>query len=282
MNAAAANAAGPATGPVIGCIGCGNMGGAVMRGLCAHESLRLVGHDHTRAKVEALSPEATPGRIAWAETPEELTRRADIVILAVKPHQIADMLAGIRPHLTADKLVVSLAAAVSVETLKRSVEGVCPVARLMPNLPAKVGKGAFALCLDDEKLHEAQKGLLRELFSVMGLVLVLPDDKFSAFSSVAGCGPAFVCLFMEGMENAAVALGFKAGQARELVAATVEGTASLALRDGTAFAELRRQVCSPGGTTICGVNHMERMAVRGHVTDGVLEAMRRDRELSGK
>lgn len=266
----------------VGCIGCGNMGGAVMRGLCAHDSLRLIGHDHTRAKVETLSPAENPNRVAWAETPDQLARQADIVILGVKPHQIADTLAGIRPHLNADKIVVSLAAAVSVEDLKRSVGGVCPVARLMPNLPARVGKGAFALCLDDEALSESQKNLLRNLFRDMGLLLVLPDSRFSAFSSVAGCGPAFVCLFMEGMENAAVAMGFKADQARELVAATVEGAASLALRDGMPFAELRRQVCSPGGTTICGVNHMERMAVRGHVTDAVLEAMRRDRELSGK
>ena len=62
--------------PAVGCIGCGNMGGAVMRGLCAHESLRLVGHDHTRAKVDALSPAEAPGRVAWAETPEDLVRQA--------------------------------------------------------------------------------------------------------------------------------------------------------------------------------------------------------------
>ena len=268
--------------PAVGCLGGGNMGGAVMRGLCAHESLRLVGHDHTRAKVDALSPAEAPGRVAWAETPEDLVRQAGIVILAVKPHQMEEMLASIRPCLNADKLVVSLAAAVSVKELQRNVEGVCPVVRLMPNLPARAGKGAFALCLDDESLCETQKELLLELFRVMGLVLVLPDGKFSAFSSVAGCGPAFACLFMEGMENAAVAMGFKAEQARRLVAATVEGTASLALRDNIPFDELRRQVCSPGGTTIYGINHMERMAVRGHVTDGVLESMRRDRELSGK
>ena len=266
----------------VGCIGCGNMGAAVMRGLCAHDSLRLIGHDHTRAKVDALNSAENPGRVVWAETPEALAQRADIVILAVKPHQIAETLAAIRPCLNADKIVVSLAAAVSVKELKQSAGGVCPVARLMPNLPARVGKGAFGLCLGDEALSAVQPRLLQDLFKGMGLLLVLPDSRFSAFSSVAGCGPAFVCLFMEGMENAAVALGFKAEQARDLVAATVEGAASLALHEGTLFAELRHQVCSPGGTTICGVNHMERMAVRGHVTDAVLEAMRRDRELSGK
>ncbi|HJB66117.1 MAG TPA: pyrroline-5-carboxylate reductase [Candidatus Mailhella merdavium] len=270
------------SGPSIGCIGCGNMGGAVLRGLCAHASLKLFGHDHTRAKVESLNPADAPGRIAWVDTPEELARMSDIVILAVKPYQMADMLKQIQPCLGTDKIVVSLAAAVSLDELKQGVQGICPVSRLMPNLPARVGKGVFALCLDDEKLKDAQKVLLQELFRVMGLVLILPDGKFSAFSSVAGCGPAFVCLFMEGMENAAVSLGFRADQARELVAATVEGTAALALQGGLGFADLRRQVCSPGGTTIYGVNHMERTAVRGHVTDGVLAAMRRDEELSGK
>lgn len=146
------------------------------------------------------------------------------------------MLKQIQPCLGADKIVVSLAAAVSLDELKQGVQGICPVSRLMPNLPARVGKGVFALCLDDEKLKDAQKVLLQELFRVMGLVLILPDGKFSAFSSVAGCGPAFVCLFMEGMENAAVSLGFRADQARELVAATVEGTAALALQGGLGFA----------------------------------------------
>ena len=138
----------PSAEPVLGCIGCGNMGGAVVRGLADKHALRLLGHDHTRAKVEALSPADKPGRVErQPDSPEALAAEADIIVLAVKPHQMADMLTRIRPRLDASKLVVSLAAAFSLEQLRRGVDGVCPVARVMPSLPALVGKGVFALCL---------------------------------------------------------------------------------------------------------------------------------------
>ena len=272
----------PSAEPVLGCIGCGNMGGAVVRGLADKHALRLLGHDHTRAKVEALSPADKPGRVEWSDSPEALAAEADIIVLAVKPHQMADMLTRIRPRLDASKLVVSLAAAFSLEQLRRGVDGVCPVARVMPNLPALVGKGVFALCLDDPALTEARKTLLRELFGLLGMAVVLPEDKFPAFSSLAGCGPAYACLFMEGMHNAAVTMGFKADVAKQLVAATMEGTARLAQHSPESFADLRVRVCSPGGVTIYAVNHLERTAVRGHVADAVLAAMRRDREMSGE
>lgn len=276
------NAPAPSAEPVLGCLGCGNMGGAVVRGLAARHGLRLLGHDHTRAKVDALSPADKPGRVEWSDSPEALAAEADIIILAVKPQQMADMLNRIRPRLDASKLVVSLAAAFSLERLRQGAGGVCPVVRVMPNLPALAGKGVFALCLDDPALSEAHKKLLRDLFGLLGMAVVLPEDKFPAFSSLVGCGPAYVCLFMEGMHNAAVTMGFQAGVARQLVAATVEGTARMALDSAESFADLRGRVCSPGGVTIHAVNHLERTAVRGHVADAVLAAMRRDQDMSGE
>ena len=125
----------PSAEPVLGCIGCGNMGGAVVRGLADKHALRLLGHDHTRAKVEALSPADKPGRAEWSDSPEALAAEADIIVLAVKPHQMADMLTRIRPRLDASKLVVSLAAAFSLEQLRREWtayarwRGLCPTCR---------------------------------------------------------------------------------------------------------------------------------------------------------
>ena len=130
--------------------------------------------------------------------------------------------------------------------------------------------------------HENDPARNRELFGLLGMAVVLPEDKFPAFSSLAGCGPAYACLFMEGMHNAAVTMGFKADVAKQLVAATMEGTARLAQDSPESFADLRVRVCSPGGVTIYAVNHLERTAVRGHVADAVLAAMRRDREMSGE
>ena len=118
------------------------------------------------------------------------------------------------------------------------------------------------------------------MFRLMGIAVVLPEAQFPAFSSLVGCGPAFVLLFMEGLLNAGITMGLKAGVSRELIAAMVEGTARLALESGESFADLRVKVCSPSGTTIRGVNHMERCAVPGHVTDAVLEALKRDQKIA--
>ncbi len=262
---------------VVGCIGCGNMGGGVLKGLVPHEEFTLIGHDHTRAKVEGAGPE---GRVLFAETPLEVAEKADVIILAVKPYQMDAMLEEIRPALNASKVVVSLAAAFSQEKLIRGVDGRCPVARCMPNLPVIVGKGVFALCLEDPALDEERGRRLLEMFRLMGMAVVLPEAQFPAFSSLVGCGPAFALLFMEGLLNAGITMGLKAPVAAELIAAMMEGTARLALESGDSFADLRVKVCSPSGTTIRGVNHMERCAVPGHVTDAVLEALRRDREMA--
>ncbi len=268
------------TALTLGCIGLGAMGAGMVRGLTVHGQLRLIGHDHTRAKLDALN--AGADRVAWAESPEALAEAADVILLAIKPHQVSAVLEQIRPWLSDAKIVLSLAAAVPLSTLSSAVSGLCPVARLMPNLPVLAGKGVFALCLDDPLLTPKQKRLLDDLVRPLGLTLILPEDKFPAFTALAGCGPAYACLIMEGMQNAAITLGFSAAVAKELVAATVEGSARLALEDPASFADLRTRVCSPGGVTIHAVNYLERQAVRGHMADAVLAAFRRDREMTGK
>ena len=264
----------------IGCIGCGNMGGGVLKGLVPHGEYELFGHDHSRSKVEALDAEGH--RVAWAESPRALAEAADVIILAVKPYQMEAMLEEIRPALDGTKTVLSLAAAVSQEKLMQGAGGLCPVVRTMPNLPVIVGKGVFALCFDDPSLSEARKAELLGVFQKLGMAVVLPERLFPAFTSLVGCGPAFVFLFMEGLLNASITMGLKASESRELIAAMVEGTARLALESGESFADLRVKVCSPAGTTIRGVNHLQRNAVPGHVADAVLEALKRDMEMAGK
>ena len=266
----------------IGCIGCGNMGGGLLKGLVEREGFELFGHDHSRSKVEALTSAGGSRGVTWAEAPLALARAADVIILAVKPYQMAAMLEEIRPALDGSKVVLSLAAAFSQEKLMEGVQGICPVVRVMPNLPVVVGKGVFALCFDDPSLGEERKAELLSLFQGLGMAVVLPERLFPAFSSLVGCGPAFVFLFMEGLLNAGITMGLKASESRELVAAMVEGSARLALESKESFADLRIKVCSPAGTTIRGVNHLERTAVPGNVTDAVLESLKRDMELAGK
>ncbi len=253
------------------------MGGGVLRGLLRSE-YALFGHDHSRAKVESLRDGVRD--VCWAESPLELARTCDVIIVAVKPHQMAAMLTEIRPALGKGKTVISLAAAFPLQKIIDSIEGACPCVRVMPSLPVVVGKGVFALCFEDPSLEEETREALLNMFQGMGMAVVLPEKQFPAFSSLIGCGPAFLYVFMEGLLNAGITMGFNATVAKHLIAAMVEGAASLASRDDASFADLRLRVCSPAGTTIRGVNHLERNAVAGHVTDSVLEALRRDLEMA--
>ena len=264
----------------VGCIGCGNMGGGVLRGLLQNGGYVLLGHDHSREKVEALRHGAQS--VEWADSPLDLARRSDILILGVKPHQMPAMLEIIRPALGPEKTVISLAAAFSLEKIREGIGRACPCVRVMPSLPVMAGRGVFALCFDDPSLSSEARRELADMFQSMGRAVVLPEQQFSAFSSLVGCGPAFVFLFMEGLLNAAVTMGFKASAAKELIAAMVEGSACLALQEKESFADLRVRVCSPAGTTICGVNHLQRCAMPGNVADAVLESLRRDLEMSGR
>ena len=259
----------------IGGTGCGNMGGGVLKGLVAHEQFELFGHDHTRAKVESIGPE---GRVAWRESPLELARRCDVIILAVKPYQMEAMLEEIRPALDSSKVVVSLAAAFSQARLKKGVEGRCPVVRCMPNTPALVGKGVFALCFDDKVPAESKEDILR-FFSQLGVCLELPESRFTAFSALIGAGPAYVFGMMQGLVQAGVTLGLGRKECRDMVAALFEGSAVMAARSDTPLMELRDQVCSPGGLTIAGVNVLDRAGLSGLLVDAVLAADERGREM---
>ena len=258
----------------VGCIGCGNMGGGVLKGLVPHD-FELLGHDHTRAKVESIGSE---GRVTFVETPLELARRSDIIILAVKPYQMEAMLEEIRPALDSSKVVVSLAAAFSQEKLRSGVDGRCPVVRCMPNTPALVGKGVFALCFDDKVPAESKEDILC-FFSQLGVCLELPESRFTAFSALIGAGPAYVFGMMQGLVQAGVTLGLGRKDCRDMVAALFEGSAVMAARSDTPLMELRDQVCSPGGLTIAGVNVLDRAGLSGLLVDAVLAADERGREM---
>jgi pyrroline-5-carboxylate reductase len=189
------------------------------------------------------------------------------------------MLREIKPHLKPETLLLSVAAGVSLGRLKQAVDSVCPVVRVMPNTPALVGAGVFALCLDDPALKPEQKKTVLELFGAIGTTVELPDDKFNAFTAVFGAGPGYVFYMMQSLTQAAVTLGFTKTEAARLVNALFAGSAKLAQGAESGHAELQDMVCSPGGVTICGINYMDRRGMRGHIVDAVLAAYMRGLDL---
>lgn len=255
----------------IGCIGCGNMGGAILGGLAGTPGLELSGYNRSP---ERLIPLIEKG-IREAATIPLLVQNADMILIGVKPGGVRDVLLEARPHLTPGKTVISLASGVTVEALREAVDGRCPVVRVMPNTPALVGAGVFALCLEDPALREETRISVLDLFAVLGSTVVLPEHRFKAFTALVGCGPAYVFHFMDALAEAGVTLGFSRKESLELVTQLVLGSAKLAAVPGSHPALLREDVCSPAGVTIAAINHMDRTALRGHLIDAVLIAHER-------
>ena len=259
----------------IGCVGCGHMGGAILGGLAERCSYTLYGYNRTRERMRGLMGKGVKSMADMAS----LARGSDIILVAVKPYLVETTLRQLRPHLTKDKVLISVAAGVSMGALQDAVEHICPVVRCMPNTPALVGAGVFALCFEDPLLNEEQKAFVLQLFSHIGLPLEMPEKNFTAFSAVVGAGPAYVFHFMNAVVQAGVTLGFPRGEAERMVTALFEGSVRMAAASNTSLTDLRDQVCSPGGLTIAGINHLDRTAVRGHIIDAILAADQRGREM---
>lgn len=263
-------------GATIGCVGCGNMGGAILRGLAEREDLTLMGLDTDAERVQVLCMECGMREV---HTVKEMAAKADYLLLAVKPHQVRPMLKDLAAYLRTEQVVISIAAGVTLEQLKTAASGVCPMVRVMPNTPAMVGRGVFALCLDDPMLSDEQRDFVTGLFAGIGQAHALEERYFDAFTAIAGSGPAYVFYFMEAVIEAAVTLGFSRSKATEIVEGLFQGSARLALDSDEHVSVLREMVCSPGGATIAAVNHLDRMAVRGMIIDAVKEAARRSKEM---
>lgn len=259
-----------------GCIGCGNMGAAILRGLAGREDLEIGAYDVNTASVESLASEMGVEACASARA---LVENYDVILLAVKPHQVQSLLKDLAPRIRTSQILVSIAAGLRLEQLKSFSSGACPVVRVMPNTPAMVGAGVFALCFDDPSLDEEGAAFVRELFAGLGQVHVLDEDYFDAFTALAGSGPAYVFYFMDALVEAGVTLGLTRAQSTRMVKGLLSGSAKLAEESDLHLAQLREMVTSPAGTTIAATNHMDRMAVRASLIDAVRASWARSKEL---
>ncbi len=261
----------------VGCIGCGNMGGAILAGLSSKDGYKLSGYTRTMSRLEPLSSCG----VEACQNANDLVTHSDYVILAVKPYQIKDVVKSLDKALLKGKVLISLAAGVSMATIKKACKDACPVVRCMPNTPAMVGEGVFALCFA-ESVTEGQKEDILHLFSDLGMVLPIAEESFTAFSALIGAGPAYVFELMQGLVMAGVTLGFGHKDARSMVEALFLGCAKMAQQNkDTHLIALRDNVCSPAGLTIAGVNRMAKDGLAGKLCDAVMASMKRGKEMEG-
>ena len=260
-----------------GFIGTGSMGGALARAA----RKRLDGADillsnRTAAKAEALVEELG----CQAANNAAVAAKVDYIFLGVKPYLVADLMAEIGPVLAARKdrfVLVSMAAALTISDLRARGCGDWPLIRIMPNTPSAIGEGMiFYTC--DGVTAEEEAGFLENMAGA-GRLLPLDDHLMDAGSAVAGCGPAFVDLFIEAMADGGVACGLTRPMALECAAQTLIGTARLMLETGRHPGALKDAVCSPGGATIQGVRALEAGGFRSAVMEAVIAAYEKSAEM---
>jgi pyrroline-5-carboxylate reductase len=258
-------------------LGGGKMGAALVGGLLGGgwepdvlsiaeiDGERRVALEHQFPKVRVV-PSA-----AWA------VADADVVIVSVKPNDVAATLATALPALGPGTLVLSIAAGVTIATLEGLVPD-RPVVRAMPNTPAVVGEGASAIAPGTHARAE-HLDLAARLLGAVGTVVRVSEPALDAVTGLSGSGPAYVFLFAEAMIEAGVLVGLTREVATELVVQTLLGSATLLARESEGPEALRAAVTSPGGTTAAGLRELEAHGVRAAILDAVAAATRRSREL---
>lgn len=263
--------------PRVGFLGAGRMATALARGLiqAGVPADRILASDVSDPARQAFA-EQTGGRTADANP--QVVSESDVVVLAVKPQQVADVLGDIAAHVTAAHLVISIAAGVRLDALSRALGASCRIVRVMPNTPCLVGAGACAYAPGAEATA-ADCEIVEQLLHTVGRVCRVPEKQLDAVTGLSGSGPAFVYQFIEALSDGGVRVGLPRDVATQLAAQTVLGAARMVLETREHPGQLKDAVTSPGGTTIAGLHALECGGLRGLVMDAVEAATRRSEEL---
>ena len=262
----------------IGFIGLGNMAKAMIGGMVDKKIVLpgdIVGTAKTKATGEVMS--ASYG-IGIRDTNAEVAKEADVLILAVKPQFMEEVIKEIRGEISANTLIISIAAGKTIKWIEDTFGSEIKLVRCMPNTPAMVGAGCTGVCVNDRVSKEETDYSLK-LMESFGMARLIPERLIDAVGAVSGSSPAFVFMFIEAMADAGVAAGMPRAQAYEFAAQAVYGSAKLVLESGKHPGELKDMVCSPGGTTIQGVRVLEEKGMRGAVMDALAAVVERTKEL---
>lgn len=262
----------------LGFIGCGNMasaiiGGAIEKGIVKKEEIIA----SVKSEASAKKVRETLG-ISCSTDNLSVARESDYLFLAVKPQFCADVAKEIQESLREDQVLVSIIAGKKLEWLKEHFGEDKKIIRTMPNTPALVGEGITGVCPDNRVSSEEVEQVLALLRS-FGRADVVTEPILDVVGAVSGSSPAFVFLFIEALADGAVAEGMPRKQAYEFAAQAVLGSAKMVLDTGKHPGELKDMVCSPAGTTIEGVNTLEKEGMRSAVMDAVRACIAKTKKL---
>lgn len=262
----------------IAIIGGGFMGEAFLRGILRAE-LATPAELAVAELMEARRLQLREHNVRVTDDAESACIGAELVLFAVKPQDFADTAHALQGKFATNAVVVSIAAGVRLDDVKRH-SGHRACVRVMPNLPAAIGQGA-AVYLPSPEVSAGQRQLVRQLLDAVAtaVVEVEDDDSVDLATALHGSGPAYVYLLVEAMIDAAVRMGMKRDDAQSLVLATVAGAAHYAIETGRHPADLRNAVTSPGGTTAAALAELESSGMRAAIDEAIEAAYLRAVEL---
>lgn len=260
---------------MLGVIGAGNMGGAILWGALAANVMSPDRVWMANPHLNKLAPFGDTGVHTTTDN-VEVAQKVDVLLLAVKPQVLPGVLEELRPY-TAGKCVVSIAAGISRAWLREQLPGAYVIC-VMPNTPLMLGCGASAMTERDD-VPEAEYRFVYQMFAAAGVVSILPAERLNDIIPVSGSSPAFFFRMARLMTEAAQRRGVDGETALLLAAKTMEGAALMLQKSGKTAAELERQVCSPGGTTLAALTAFDELGFDRIIDEAFERCIRRAEEL---
>jgi len=259
----------------IGFVGTGRIARALIAGLGGKENIVISGFDKETA---ALSSVAAEYPVHPCLSIEDIALTSKVLILAVKPYQIAEVIEKLKPALSADHLLISVAAGISSEFILQNSIDTLRIIRVMPNTPAFVGAGMTAIC-KGKMATEEDVDLACDLFSSIGRVAILDESQMDAATALSGSGPAYMFHILDSLVEGGVQCGLTNDEALLLSAQTMLGAAKMVLSGKKSPEELKREVTTPGGTTEAGLKVLDEKNIRTILVETVAAAAARSMEL---
>ena len=264
----------------IAIIGGGKMGSIIAQGLIAQKissNNDIIVTDIDAARLEFLRKSM---KLKVSSHNEKTVKSADIIILAVKPQNMAQTLKGISSAVDKTQIIVSIAAGITTKFIESHLPQGVRVLRVMPNTPALVGEGAAAVAKGSFAKKSDVK-LAHIIFNAVGISVEVEEELIDAVTGLSGSGPAYCFLIIEALIDAGVKMGLPRDLAAKLAMQTMLGAARLCLSSDKSPAELREMVTSPGGTTVAGLKVLEEGKIRATIIAAVEAATIRSKELAG-
>ncbi len=263
-----------------GFIGCGNMGGTLAEAVAKSTGDTVYVSNHNADKAQALCDAIN----AEAVSNEEIAKECKYIFLGVKPQVFPELLESISDILKSreDRFVlISMAAGLTLESVSEMAKGDYPIIRIMPNTPAAVGMGLILYCINDRVTEDETEEFASSL-KTAGETDEISESLIDAASAVSGCGPAFAYMFIEAMSDGGVKCGLPREKALKYAARTLLGASEMVLKSGMHPGELKDAVCSPKGSTIAGVEALEKNSFRSASISAVVASFERTKELGKK